>query len=50
MPDGVKSFFEMHKAGINLFLVIINVFIFPGLECKELFFGKEKKSLFEIQL
>ena len=27
MPDRVKNFFEIHKASINLFLVIINVLI-----------------------
>ena len=42
MPDGVKNFFEMHKAGINLFLVIMNVLVFQGSECKDVLFGKKK--------
>ena len=41
MPDRVKRFFEMHKAGINLFLVIINVLIFQGSECKDVLFAKK---------
>ena len=44
MPDRVKNVFEMHKAGINLFLVIMNVLVFQGSECKDVLFGK-KKSL-----
>ena len=42
MPDPVKNFFEMHKAGINLFLVIMNVLVFQGSECKDVLFGKKK--------
>ena len=48
MPDRVKNFFEMHKAGINLFLVIMNVLVFQGSECKDVLFGKKKKKLKDI--
>ena len=43
MPDRVKNVFEMHKAGINLFLVIMNVLVFQGSECKDVLFGEKKK-------
>ena len=28
MPDRVKGFFKIHKASVNLFLVIMNVLIY----------------------
>ena len=32
MPDWVKSFFEIHKTSIDLFVVIMNVLIYQGSE------------------
>ena len=50
MPDRVKRFFEMHKAGINLFLVIINVLIFQGSECKTCYLLKKSHLRFNCEV
>ena len=50
MPNRVKSFFEMHKEGINLFLVAMNVLTFQVPECKDVVCCAVEKSQLEIQL
>ena len=46
MPDWVKSFFEIHKTSIDLFVVIMNVLIYQGSESEDVvccvrLFGKK---------
>ena len=35
MPDRVKSFFEIYKTSIDLFVVIMNVLIYQGSESED---------------
>ena len=50
MPDRVKSFFEIYKTSIDLFVVIMNVLIYQGSESEDdgLLCGSTIKSQFEI--
>ena len=50
MPHRVKSFFEIYKKNIDLFLVILNVLIYQGSESEDrgLLCGYSVKSQFEI--
>ena len=49
MPHRVKSFFEIYKTNIDLFLVIMNVLIYQGSESEDrgLLCGYSVKSQFE---